>query len=209
MLHHPHPPDAVFTALLLDAVDWMIDSLTPLTSLSLSPEDVDEEWRDTFPRAAGVFSVSLAWETLKRLRTAILAPGVYEATDYHWLLVYDALEFHCTVFNDTYSLEAPAEVGPYRIGAIDFELLINRFFWDLDFLMEPDLLEDIGERGRQMLGVSPELFALAHGLAPHAAELDLMPCAAPGYDAVSPGPPPGTVIPRYPTYLEDEETLEL
>jgi hypothetical protein len=200
MLRHPHPPDAALTALLLDAVEYMMDSITPLATLRMRPEEMEEEWRDTFPRSARVFSMSLARETLERLRTAILAPGVYEATDYHWLLLYDALEFHCTVFNDTSSPVEPGEVGPYRIGAIDFELLIDRFFWDLDFLMEPDLLEDIGEKGRQMLGVNPELFGLAHGLAPHAAELDLIPCAAPEYDVVTPGPPPGTVIPVYPTY---------
>jgi hypothetical protein len=115
----------------------------------------------------------------------------------------------CTVFNDTSSPEEPGEVGPTRIGAIDFELLINRVFWDLGFLMEPDLLENIGEKGRQMLGVNPELFGLAHGLAPHAAELDLIPCAAPEYDAVDPGPLPGTVIPMYPTYPEEGEVFEL
>ena len=208
MLRHPHPPDAIFTALLLDAVDYMIDSITPLASLGETPEAVEEEWRGSYPLSAGLFSMSLARETLKRLRTAILAPEVYQATDYHWLLLYDALEFHCTVFNDTSSPEEPGEVGPYLIGAIDFDLLLSLFFWDLDFLVEPDYLEAIGEKGRQMLGVNPELFGLAHGLAPHAAELDLIPYAAPEYDAVSPGPPPGTVIPKYPMYLEDDEPRE-
>ncbi len=81
-------------------------------------------------------------------------------------------------------------------------------FWDLEFLRAPDLVEDINEEGRQTLGVSPELFAHAHSLAPHAAEFDLTPCTAPEHDATVPGPPLGTVIPEYPTYLEDDEPRE-
>jgi hypothetical protein len=37
-------------------------------------------------------------------------------------------------------------VGPYRIGMIDFDLLVEWFFWDIDFLFGAEI---VGMGGRE------------------------------------------------------------
>jgi hypothetical protein len=79
--------------------------------------------------------------TAARLIEDLLAASrdtrLYQLTDYHWLVVYRCLETFCDLHNDEAATDPTgwADVGPYSIGSIDFDAIVDRFFWDTDFLM--------------------------------------------------------------------------
>jgi hypothetical protein len=64
---------------------------------------------------------------------------VYRPTDYHWLLLYEVLQNYCVIHNDL----APAApkgwrpVGKFKLREIDFNALVDLYFWDTDFLLVP------------------------------------------------------------------------
>ncbi|HSL03028.1 MAG TPA: hypothetical protein VK901_05765 [Nitrospiraceae bacterium] len=63
----------------------------------------------------------------------------------------------------------------YGIELIDFDGVIDRFFWDTDFL--DDDSSKLPMEVRQELDLSPGSFGLARGRTPHPAELALKLCA--------------------------------
>jgi hypothetical protein len=105
----------------------------------------------------------------------------YQLTDYHWLLLYEVLKVHCEIFNDGegYACEVP---GKYGIRYIDFNAVVERFFWDIDFLLPGEEVMGLGMEGRKQLAISPETFGLTQGLKPHPEELCLQ--------AIEPGEEP-------------------
>ncbi len=82
MLRFQSPPDAVFLAILHYAIEATLDNLA---------DESTEGWKARYSNAAKVFAMPLARDTLKALLEASKAPGLYQITDYHWLLLYDAL----------------------------------------------------------------------------------------------------------------------
>ena len=61
-------------------------------------------------------------------------------------------------------------VAPYEIGQIDFDYIVDHFFWDTDFLAAEHLLE-LTTQHRQRVGFSDEAWSVAAGLRPHPDEL--------------------------------------
>jgi len=170
MLRVAHPPDLAFTAILHDALeqtrDWITDVL----------EDAGHEWWPAqYPLIAARFTPQLALKVINRLLVASRDTTVYELSEYHWLLLYESLNVYCNIHND-YIRENPdgmLQVGPYLIGEIDFDALLDFYFEDLDILTEPDVLERLGPEGRREVGMREEIFGVAQGLPPHADEVQL------------------------------------
>jgi hypothetical protein len=118
---------------------------------------------------------------------------LYYLTDYHWLVVHDALLSLCVGHNNT-----PAEfprVGPYRIGALDFNQIVDKYFWDVDFLI-PEIV-DLTSKQRESAGISPEAWAIAAHLKPHRDELRLIPSELERSPSPCQGPRQGRLA-RYP-----------
>jgi hypothetical protein len=192
MLRFARRPDAVFLTILHDALEDLEAALPDLEA---------EDWPALYPRAACSFSPGLACITLAKLLTASRAPTVYQLTDYHWLLLYDCLRVYCAIHNDD-AKEAPTTtlpVGRYQIGPIDFNAVVDQYFWDTDFLLEGPILAGLGPDGRQSMGVADDVFGIAQGLPPHADEMTLTPWAEPGWEEPDEqGEAVGPVIPEYP-----------
>ena len=192
MLRFAQPPDAVFLAILDDALEDLQETLTDLEA---------EDWPTLYPLAAPCFGPALARNTLQELLPASRAPALYQLTDYHWLLLYDGLRVYCTVHND-YAPEAPTQtlpVGPYQIGPIDFDAVVDQYFWDTDFLLDGPTLAGLGPEDRQGMGVADEVFGIARGLPPHPDELKLTLWAESGWEEPGEqGEAVGPVIPEYP-----------
>ncbi len=146
-------------------------------------------------------SRDLARTTAEQLLTASRAPELYQLTDYHWLLLYDCLRVYCEIHN-AFAREAPTKtlpVGPYQIGPIDFDALVDGYFWDTDFLLEGPIVAGLGPEGRQSADVSDEVFGIAQGLRPYPDELKLTPWAEPGWEEAGEGGETiGAVIAEYP-----------
>ncbi len=205
MLYFARRPDAVFTAILQDALEELHWTLTePETD----PKDAEDIWNADYSSAAKCFPLRLAVDTLDRLLAASQNPTtLYRLTDYHWLLLYACLKTYCAVHND-YAVEAADQmfpVGPYEIGAIDFIALVDRYFWDTDFLLDAATAAALGPEGRQQLGLSLEAFGISQQLVPHPEELKCEPVEPPPWGSEDSGEAlNGPLIPRYPPEAEEE-----
>jgi hypothetical protein len=205
MLRFARKPDRVFRVILHGALEIRRDMIAELVDF---PARGREEYPAAFPALARFFAPEAALDVLDRLLQASKARTLYQLTDYHWLVLHDCLEAFCDLHNDSArdSRSGTHRVGPYAIGRIDFEAILDRFFWDTDFLAGPELLELTPEQRREQLGYSDETFGIAAGLAPHPDELRLTPWTAePGWEAEPDPYPPRGRVPRYPPEVEEND----
>ncbi len=198
MLYFEARPDPVFTAILHAALEHTRDRIDDLPS--------EDWWPNLFPDLASCFTPAAARRTITKLLLASRARHVYRLSDYHWLLVYDCLHLFCEVHNDLVAEKRgrPQSVGQYQIGPIDFELILEYYFWDTDFLFDPDVISAMGPEGRQQMGISDEVFGVSQGLAPHTDELKLTRVDDPAWmgEEKAEVAPIGPHIPSYPPRSE-------
>jgi hypothetical protein len=192
MLRFARKPDLIFLAILHDALEELRETI---------PDQEDWFWAAQYPLAARCFTSESAATVLDHLLTASRAAEVYHLTDYHWLLLYDCLRVYCEIHSD-FAQEAPSKtlpVGPYHIGPIDFDALVDRYFWDTDFLLASPTLAGLGPEGRKTMDVADEVFGIAQGLPPHPDELKLTHWGGPGWEEPGEeGEASGPWIPQYP-----------
>ena len=133
MIAFANDPDPIFRAILDAALQWTRDEFYPyVDSYQASAEEIrqlDEGYEDS--QLSRFFSRSEALAQTDRLITALQDSNHYRVTDYHWLILYVALETFCDLHNDG---EFGDSVGPYTIDHIDFGSMIDQFFFDTDFL---------------------------------------------------------------------------
>jgi hypothetical protein len=133
MLYFARKPDLVFTAILHTALESEGESIKG----SLN-NDVDL-WEACYPESSRYFTAATCLDVLTQLFCASRDPIVYCPTDYHWLLLYEVLQNFCVIHNDL----APAApkgwrpVGQFKLNEIDFDALVDIYFWDTDFLIAP------------------------------------------------------------------------
>jgi hypothetical protein len=90
-------------------------------------------------------------------------------TDYHWLVLYACLRLYCDLHNDGATGD---QVGRYEIEHIDFDAIVERFFFDTDFMMGATLLA-AEEAAPGQLRVTRQAWKIAAGLRPEAKDLRL------------------------------------
>jgi hypothetical protein len=202
MLFFQKKPGPVFLEILHSALEIRRDMVGELTK----GQGDAARWREDYPVLARYFSPQGLVSVLDRLLTASKESGAYELTDYHWLVVYDCLEEYCDVVNDDASMspDRMSTVGPYRIGRIDLDHLVEWFFWDIDFLHRDEIVGMGGDWREEHL-ISPEAYGIAAGLAPHPSELAIRPLAEISNWDEAEDEPAGGVIPLYPPESEVAE----
>src|SRR5438309_11659259 len=169
----------IFVSCLELASDQVIDIAPP------------EAWREAYPRAATCFTRELARETLVDLLVKLRLPEEYVPTEYHWLLLYECLQVQIEVLNDmplpllvkqlttlatvqdAVWLSLPARAKGVAGFHIDFDALIDAYFWDIDFLMDAELFSRLTPDAKANLGFSASVFGVVQGLSPHPDELVL------------------------------------
>ena len=62
----------------------------------------------------------------------------------------------------------------YGIEEIDFDEILDLYFWDLDFLTPASTLLDMTQQDRQAVGFSREAFGVIQRWKPHKEELALV-----------------------------------
>ena len=164
MLRFAQRPDAVFWDIIHEAIQSTIDDIE---GFDFDPEAFQEQYEES----SRVFTPQVACETLRHLLEASRSAQWYQPTDYHWLLLYDALDNYCALLND--GIEEYRAPAKYGIRRIDFDALLDSFFWDTDFLLSGNDVAGLGMEGRKKLAISPETFGLTQGLKPHPEELRL------------------------------------
>jgi hypothetical protein len=83
----------------------MLDNaITETMEVVLVFDDAPEEQQDAFechlPRSSMVFTWQEAKNQLAKLQHSLQDPGLYQITDYHWLLLYESLRSYCEPYND-------------------------------------------------------------------------------------------------------------
>ena len=167
MLRFQYPPDSIFLDILHRAIEEV------LWSLELTEYD-QKAFSNSYCQSAKCFHPKLAQKTLKQLLRASKAKSLYQLTDYHWLLLYEALWRFCELFNDEPKEIAPTLAKQYGINAIAFHELIDWYFWDTDFFTSPDSLINIGEDGRNQMGFGEEAFGVVQRWVPHPEEIKIV-----------------------------------
>ena len=150
-----------------------------------------DNWRDIYPLSATCFTRELARETLVDLLAKLRLPEEYELTEYHWILLYEGLKVQIDFLNDMplpliverlktlvtakdeLYLSLPTQSKEVAGFHIDFDALIDRYFWDTDFLMDAELFARLSPDQKANLGFSPSVFGVTQGLSPHPEELVL------------------------------------
>lgn len=181
MLRFEKPPDVVFQAILRDSFNFTIDLLDDLIGDNDGiGADARKDMKGFIADAAKVFPPALAKTTLINLRNHLDRPEVYYLNDYHYLLIYDVLSLFADIHNDMVAesktgkdKKEAAFVDPFYIEYIDFNEIIELYFYDIDFLFGPDVLLNLSEKERAAFAFNDELFALSQGLLPHPEELKL------------------------------------
>jgi hypothetical protein len=183
MLRFPCPLTAAATEIFVSCLEIASDVMVDL--------DRSDEWREAYPLAAACFTPELARETLVDLVAKLRLPETYVPTEYHWLLMYECLKTLIEVLNDAplpslvtqlttlataqdaLYLSLPAR-GQRDAGFhIDFDALVDTYFWDTDFLLDGETVIQLDADAKASLGFSPSVFGVTQGLAPHPDELVL------------------------------------
>jgi hypothetical protein len=168
MLRFQEAPDkislAILHAALTDALDWIDDN-----------QDDPEDFARVYPESAKCFTPQLAKKILKQLLRASQGRTLYQLTDYHWLLLYEVLSKFADIFNDEpESVSGGSElVTTYGRKKVDFHDFIDCYFWDTDFLADPDGMINMGHESRQSMGLNQEAYAVIQRWTPHPEELAL------------------------------------
>jgi len=139
--------------------------------------ELEESYRDLFPELVPLFTRRELIRVIDRLRRASREElRRYELTDYHWLVLYSCLQLYCDLHNDG---AIGDQVGPYEIEHVDFDALVDRFFFDTDFLLGATLLS-AEEAAPGHLRVTRQAGKIAARLRPEAKDLRLTTVAASG-----------------------------
>ena len=179
MLRFQRPPDVVFQAILRDSLDYSIDFIKDL----IDDNDYDEsrareDMKGFYPAMVKVFPPSLARTTLLNLRRRLDMPEIYSLNNYHYLILYDVMDFYSDIRNDMVALSKSKKdrkeasfVDPFYIETIDMDGIVELFFFDIDFLTDAETMLNIPDWFRSTY--EPETFGLSQGMLPHAEELEL------------------------------------
>jgi len=183
MLRFASPLTPVATAIFVMCLDLAADEVLD--------GDRPDAWREAYPRSATCFTPELAQATLVDLVEKLRLPEEYVPTDYHWLLLYECLQGQIEALNedplpplvnlltalataqDALYLTLPPRAQEVAGFSIDFEALVDMYFWDTDFLLDAEQFARLDPDAKASLGFSPSTFGVVQGLAPHPDELVL------------------------------------
>jgi hypothetical protein len=183
MLRFASPLSPAATAIFVMCLDLAADEVVD--------GDRPDAWREVYPRSATCFTPALARATLVDLVDKLRLPEEYVPTDYHWLLLYECLQGQIERLNDdplpplvnlltalataqdALYLTLPARSQGVAGFSIDFDALVDMYFWDTDFLLDAETVAQLDADAKARLGFSPSVFGVVQGLAPHPDELVL------------------------------------
>ena len=168
-------PDAIFLAIVDEVLAHtrevhLVRYREGYRPTRVERRELEEAYRDLFPELAPLFTRRELVRVIDRLQRASGDERRrYALTDYHWLVLYACLQLYCDLHNDGATGD---EVGPYEIEHIDFDAVVDRFFFDTDFLLGASLLS-AEEAAPGHLGVTRQAWKIAARLRPEAKDLRL------------------------------------
>ena len=168
MLRFANNPDKIFSKILELAFQYGIEIINDCFD--------DYEFFECFlPRASKFITPEISKRVLGELLRYSKDSDLWGLNDYHYCLIYDLLENFCSVQNDLQkdSNEPILITGESKIREIDFESIVDHYFFDEDFLTEKDIFLNMTKEIKDQMGFSPETFGVIMGLKPHSDELKI------------------------------------
>jgi hypothetical protein len=156
MLRWTSRPDIVFNEILINALELYRDSLK-------------EAFDDEDDHLIKVFGKKGLGIELEKIITAHNSNKIFSVTDYHFLILYNALEQFCDLYNDLHFDQL--SFGGIQPSHLDFELMVTMYFWDTDFLFDQEIMNNLSVDQKDGMSISPDVFSIANNLKPHADEL--------------------------------------
>ena len=174
-------PSPAAADLLEVAFDLTIDTLRE------DQEYLDRELLpDTLPRTAAMTGPSQIITTLEALRAVLWTEESVGLTEYHWLMLYEMLDYQFVLWNDDLKGgpdttvprvvfesddELWIEAGPPL--QLDLHAFIDNYFWDDDFLIAPEEFAALTPARKVLLNLTDSTFSVIHGYPPHPEDLEL------------------------------------
>jgi hypothetical protein len=170
MLSWQFQPDEAFAAILDNSLSICIDQLGDQLAAKIAATDGACQ---VGTRIWELFDPGQLLGELQKLLTAHRSVKLYMPTDYHFLILHEVLELQIISHNDLVSaFDQPLAFGSVLLGHVDFDF-VRYYFWDEDFLLDPEVMASLSEEQKAALGFNQETFALVQGLKPHPQELEL------------------------------------
>jgi hypothetical protein len=179
MIAFQEEPDPIFLAIVDEALVHvrevhLVHYKKEYRPTTAERQELEKSYRDLFPELAPFFTRVELVRLIDRLwRAHRDGRRRFELTDYHWLVLHSCLRLFCDLHNDN-ATGAEDRVGSYEIERIDFDAIVERFFFDTDFLMGATLLAAEEAAPGQLL-VTRQAWKIAAGLRPEAEDLRLRP----------------------------------
>jgi hypothetical protein len=171
MLRFASPPDEAFSAI----VDASLELYRDMLGGEIAREgDAEDAFRAFSPHIREMFTAEEFTEQLCGLLDAHRASPLYMPTDYHFLILYEVLENWISYHNDMLEEEKAKNIdGTVCLGRIDFNWIVDHYFWDEDFLMNPRDRNRMSRDMKERMDFSEESFGVVNRLKPHGKELEL------------------------------------
>lgn len=170
MLRFEQTPDVVFVEILKTSIPYAIDNVKQIIEMSNGDKDQEADLlEELYPNASKVFDCGDALIVLRDFQEALKSKDYYYLNDYHYLLLYDVLEAFSRDHNGINDLNEEDKVemrpiGKYKIDSIDFDSLVEMYFWDTDFLLDENDASFLGpEVFKSVFGMNEETFDLSQG----------------------------------------------
>ncbi len=164
MLYFAMKPDPMFCKIVEAGLDWESDLL--------KGADGDEGIIKCYSRCIqSAFNIKELQSVIEKLLEAHRSEVLYDLTNYHWFILHDILLSTTTVHN-----EEMGEHGAFsdmEVGRIDFYHMTDIYFWDFDFLIPMDWLDNMPMEDKKVMGLDEETFGVVSGLKPHLSEIQL------------------------------------
>ncbi|WP_447969716.1 hypothetical protein [Nitrospira sp. M1] len=135
MLYFRTKPNPAFQVILHDALELERQEISRIST----EKDIDI-WEAGYGTVSENFSPYSALVTIEQLLLASSQETVYRLNDYHCLLIYECLKNYCAIQDDLAHQEDGRRltVAEHRLHDIDFQGMIDLYFWDTDCLLLPD-----------------------------------------------------------------------
>lgn len=176
MLYFRNKPDSVFLAIFHQALESELQGIRGISS-----KKNFDDWEAGYGNVCQHFTPYSALITIEHLLVSSRKDRVYRPGNYHWLLIYECLKNFCTLHDDLTSQERfnGVTIGEFRFHEIDFQGIVDLYFWDTDFLFLPEQ-----ESMPQVCGNLPNFdtlcqVSLTTDLQPHPRHLQLVPVEEP------------------------------
>lgn len=165
MIHFVMRPDIAFDAIIKRSFEQAFDSL--------EDESAGENAGNCgfCEETSRCFSRTELLAEYKKLKKTYESSSLYRVTDYHYLILNDAIYQCVELHNDEVKCNGPQDIGKVCLGCIDMGLIEDIYFWDMDFQIPVDDFDRLRSDNKERMSFTPELFGVIHGMKPHGDEI--------------------------------------